>query len=47
MQLAEGGDYSRSAARGYSIINKLLTVDVGLSEHLRISGRGAGVEIFV
>jgi len=31
MQLAEGGDYTRSAARGYSIINKLLTVDVGLS----------------
>jgi len=47
MQLAEGGDYSRSAARGYSIINKLLTVDVGLSEDHRFSGRGAGVEIFV
>jgi len=31
MQLAEGGDYTRSAACGYSIINKLLTVDVGLS----------------
>jgi hypothetical protein len=39
MQLAEGGEYSRSAARGYSIINKLLTVDVGLSEDHRISGR--------
>lgn len=47
MQLAEGGDYSRSAARGYSIINKLLTVDVNLSENHRFSRRGAGVEIFV
>jgi len=45
MQLAEGGDYTRSAARGYTIINKLLTVDVGLSEDHRFSGRGAGVEI--
>ena len=34
MQLAEGGDFTRSAAGGYLIINKLLTVDVGLSEHL-------------
>ena len=47
MQLAEGSDYSRSAAGGYLIINKLLTVDVGLSEHHRISSRGAGVEFFV
>ena len=47
MQLAEGGDYSRSAARGYSIINKLLTIDVGLSEDYGFSGCGARVEIFV
>ena len=47
MQLAEGGDFMRSAARGYSIINKLLTVDVGLSEDHGFSGRAAGVAIFV
>ena len=46
-QLAEGGDFSRSAARGYSIINKLLTVDVGLSKVHRFSRCGAGVEFFV
>jgi hypothetical protein len=47
MQLAEGSDYTRSAARGDWIINKLLTVDVGLSEDHGFSGRAAGVAIFV